>query len=84
MAIVGVPDAKYGELTKAVVVPKEGIRPGIDLTEQEIKDWVMDRMAKFKTPTYVEFVKELPRNANGKVMKKELRYIPKKDSGVTA
>ncbi len=73
VAIVGVPDEKYGELTKAVVVPKEGV----DLTEQEVKDWVMDRMAKFKTPTYVEFVKELPRNPNGKVMKKELRYVPK-------
>ena len=72
VAIVGVPDAKYGELTKAVVVPKAGVT----LTEQEVKDWVMDRMAKFKTPTYVEFVKELPRNAAGKVMKKELRYIP--------
>jgi len=73
VAIVGVPDEKYGELTKAVVVPKAGV----ELTEKEVKDWVMDRMAKFKTPTYVEFVKELPRNANGKVMKKELRYIPK-------
>lgn len=72
VAIVGVPDDKYGELTKAVVVPKAGV----NLTEQEVKDWVMDRMAKFKTPTYVEFIKELPRNANGKVMKKELRYIP--------
>ena len=66
------PDPKYGEVTKAVVVPKEGVT----LTEQEVKDWVMQRMAKFKTPTYVEFVKELPRNANGKVMKKELRYVP--------
>ncbi len=73
VAIVGVPDEKFGELTKAVVVPKEGVT----LTEQEVKDWVMDRMAKFKTPTYVEFMKELPRNANGKVMKRELRYIPK-------
>lgn len=82
VAIVGVPDEKYGELTKAVVVPKAGIVPGVDLTEQEIKDWVMDRMAKFKTPTYVEFVKELPRNPNGKVMKKELRYIPGKDKNV--
>lgn len=73
VAIVGVPDEKFGELTKAVVVPKAGVT----LTEQEVKDWVMDRMAKFKTPTYVEFIKELPRNAGGKVMKKELRYIPK-------
>ncbi len=72
VAVVGVPDPKYGEVTKAVVVPKEGVT----LTEQEVKDWVMQRMAKFKTPTYVEFVKELPRNANGKVMKKELRYVP--------
>ncbi|MEN6328113.1 MAG: hypothetical protein ABFD18_18120, partial [Syntrophomonas sp.] len=77
-AIVGVPDEKFGELTKAVVVPKIGVT----LTEQEVKDWVMDRMAKFKTPTYVEFIKELPRNAAGKVMKKELRYIPEKETGV--
>ena len=74
VAIVGVPDDKFGELMKAVVVPKEGAA----ITEDEVKRWVIDRMAKFKTPTYVEFVRELPRNPNGKVMKKELRYIPGK------
>ena len=74
VAIVGVPDDKFGELMKAVVVPKEGSA----ISEDEVKDWVINRMAKFKTPTYVEFVKELPRNPNGKVMKKELRYLPGK------
>jgi long-chain acyl-CoA synthetase len=72
VAIVGVPDEKFGELVKAVVVPKAGI----NITEDEVKEWVITRMAKFKTPTYVEFVKELPRNSNGKIIKKELRYVP--------
>ncbi len=72
VVIVGVPDEKFGELVKAVVVPKAGI----NITEDEVKEWVITRMAKFKTPTYVEFVKELPRNSNGKIIKKELRYVP--------
>jgi long-chain acyl-CoA synthetase len=72
VAVVGVPDEKFGELVKAVVVPKAQTI----ITEAEVKEWVITRMAKFKTPTYVEFVKELPRNPNGKIIKKELRYVP--------
>jgi long-chain acyl-CoA synthetase len=72
VAVVGVPDEKFGELVKAVVVPKAQT----NITEAEVKEWVITRMAKFKTPTYVEFVKELLRNPNGKIIKKELRYVP--------
>jgi long-chain acyl-CoA synthetase len=71
--VVGVPDDVYGEAVKAVIVPKAGVV----IAEQEIKDWVADRMAKFKIPAYVEIVAELPRNSSGKVIKSALRYIPK-------
>jgi long-chain acyl-CoA synthetase len=71
--VVGVPDDVYGETVKAVVVPKDGIA----ITEQEIKDWVAERMAKFKIPAFVEIVAELPKNSSGKVIKSALRYIPK-------
>ncbi|SES74088.1 long-chain acyl-CoA synthetase [Salinibacillus kushneri] len=71
-AIVGVPDEKYGEVVKACIV----LRDGASLTEEEIKDCVRNRLAKFKVPEYVEFMDVLPRNPNGKVVKTELRYIP--------
>lgn len=72
VAIVGVSDKKYGEVVKACIVPREGEF----LTEEEVKGWVRDRLAKFKVPTYVEVMDFLPRNPNGKVVKKQLRYIP--------
>ncbi|WP_102028462.1 class I adenylate-forming enzyme family protein [Salirhabdus sp. Marseille-P4669] len=71
-AIVGVPDDKYGEVVKACIVPRNGEM----LTEEEVKNWVKDRLAKYKVPTYVEFLTILPRNPNGKVVKTELRYVP--------
>lgn len=71
VAIVGVPDQKYGEVVKACIVPREGEA----LTEEEVKGWVRDRLAKFKVPTYVEVMDLLPRNPNGKVVKTQLRYI---------
>ncbi|MFB4165756.1 class I adenylate-forming enzyme family protein [Alteribacillus sp. JSM 102045] len=71
-AVVGVSDLTYGEVVKACVVP----RSGEILTEEEVKEWVASRLAKFKVPTYVEFLDILPRNPNGKVIKTELRYTP--------
>ncbi|WP_082918104.1 class I adenylate-forming enzyme family protein [Oceanobacillus sp. Castelsardo] len=72
VAIVGVTDKKYGEVVKACIVPREGE----SLTEEEVKGWVRERLAKFKVPTYVEFMDLLPRNPNGKVVKTQLKYIP--------
>ncbi len=68
-AVVGVPDAVYGEAVKACVVP----RPGAGLDPDEIREWVRSRLAKFKAPEQVEIRDALPRNPNGKVVKSLLR-----------
>lgn len=69
VAVIGVPDEKWGEALKAVVVPKEGAQ----VSEQEIIDYCRDHMASFKKPKSIDFVKELPRNPYGKVQKTKLR-----------
>jgi long-chain acyl-CoA synthetase len=68
-AVVGVPDAVYGEAVKACVVP----RPGAALDPDDVREWVRARLAKFKAPEHVEVLEALPRNPNGKVMKGLLR-----------
>lgn len=67
-AVVGVGDEEYGERLRAYLVP----RPGSALTERDVKDYVHDRLARFKVPRDVVFVDSLPRNAAGKVLKREL------------
>ena len=69
VAVIGIPDQKWGEAVKAVVVPKEGMQ----VSEEEIIDYCRDHMASFKKPKSVDVVKELPRNPYGKVQKALLR-----------
>ncbi|GAB3348541.1 acyl-CoA synthetase [Modestobacter lapidis] len=69
VAVVGVPDEKWGETGLAAVVP----RPGASLTEREVIDFCRTRLARYKAPTQVRFVDELPRNAVGKIRKVDLR-----------
>jgi fatty-acyl-CoA synthase len=68
-AVVGVPDSKWGEVPKALVV----LKPGKLADTQELIAFCRDRMAHFKTPKSVEFVEELPKTATGKVQKFALR-----------
>jgi fatty-acyl-CoA synthase len=68
-AVVGVPDAKWGETVKAYVV----MRKGKSLSEQEVVDYCTERIARYKKPHYVEFIDELPKNASGKILKTALR-----------
>lgn len=74
VAVVGVPDPKWGEVGRAYVV----VEPGETLTEAEVLDFCVGQLAKFKTPRSVEFLEALPVSDAGKVLKKELRaeYAP--------
>nr|WP_232303932.1 FadD3 family acyl-CoA ligase [Pseudofrankia sp. DC12] len=68
-AVIGVPDARLGEVCKAFVVK----RSGAEVTAGEIIAWSRERMAGFKAPRIVEFLDALPLNATGKVVKDQLR-----------
>jgi malonyl-CoA/methylmalonyl-CoA synthetase len=68
-AIIGIPDADFGEAVAAVVVAQ----PGCTLTETGLIGALRDEIARFKVPKHVQFVTELPRNAMGKVQKNLLR-----------
>ena len=71
-ALVGIPHKTLGEEPAAVVTLKEGAHA----TEQELRAFVADRLAAFKVPVKVEFWHEtLPRNANGKILKTELKKV---------
>ena len=69
VAVIGVPDEKWGETIKALVVKAEGS----ELTEQELIDYVKGKVARFKAPTSVEFRDVLARTATGKLQKFKLR-----------
>jgi fatty-acyl-CoA synthase len=68
-AVVGVEDADFGQRLKAFVVTASGA----ELTEDDVKKYVKEHLARYKVPREVEFLDELPRNATGKVLKRELQ-----------
>lgn len=81
VAVIGVPDQRWGETVKAIVVT----RPGTAFDAQEILAWAAPRLAGFKRPRSVDRAEQLPRNPSGKVQKRELRarYWAGQDRGIS-
>jgi long-chain acyl-CoA synthetase len=68
-SVIGLPDEHWGEVVKAVIVPKQGVQ----VTEAEIIEFCGRNLAGFKKPKSVEFWTELPKSPQGKILKKEIR-----------
>ena len=71
VAVIGIPDEKYGEALMAFVVKM----PGEELTESDVMEYARSRITPFKAPSKVKFVDALPKSLVGKILKKELRNM---------
>ncbi|MEJ2718696.1 MAG: hypothetical protein P8182_16460 [Deltaproteobacteria bacterium] len=69
-AVIGIPDADLGEEVGAVVV----LSSEADTTQDELRQYVKERVAPYKYPRRVEFVNELPKTASGKIMKRSIAF----------
>ena len=74
VAVLGIPDEKWGETIKAIVVPHDNYRPGDELA-REITAFCRDKIAAYKRPKSVDFIKdeEMPRTSTGKILHRILR-----------
>jgi acyl-CoA synthetase (AMP-forming)/AMP-acid ligase II len=69
VAVIGVPDDKWGEAVKAVCAPK----PGRTIDADSVIGWARERIAGFKVPKSIDIIDALPRNPSGKILRKDLR-----------
>ncbi|MBQ7541314.1 MAG: AMP-binding protein [Clostridia bacterium] len=76
--VIGVPDEQYGEEAMACII----LKPGETCTEEEMKKYIMDHMARHKVPRYIDFVDSFPMNAAGKIQKFKMREAAVKKLGL--
>jgi fatty-acyl-CoA synthase len=69
--VVGIPDEKYGEIVGAFIIREDGA----DILEEDVRDYAIQRIARYKVPKHVFFVDEFPLTASGKVQKFKLREM---------
>lgn len=74
VAVVGIADQKWGEVPIAFIAKKEGA----SISEEDVKNHCLQHLAKYKVPKEVHFVKELPKNATGKIQKTQLTKLREK------
>ena len=75
--VVGVPDKKYGEEAAACIILKDGE----EMTEEEMRTFMVERIARHKVPRYIKFVDSFPMNAAGKILKYKMREELAKEYG---
>ena len=68
-AVIAVPDERWGEVPKALVV----LKPGMMATEADLREFCRERLSHFMAPKSVDFVSELPKSGTGKILKSKLR-----------
>jgi len=68
-AVIGVPDEKWGEVGKAFIT----LKPGKNTSKEEVRNYLIERLAKYKVPKYIEIRDDLPTSATGKILKRELK-----------
>ena len=76
--VVGIPDAHYGEVLAAWIIPKKGVT----LSEEEVKAFCLKHIARYKVPTYFRFVEEYPMTITGKIQKYKIVDIMKEELGI--
>ena len=69
VAVIGIPSERWGEEVKACCVPK----PGMEIEEGDVLAWARERIAPFKVPKSIDVIAEMPRNASGKILRRQLR-----------
>jgi fatty-acyl-CoA synthase len=69
--VVGIPDKKYGEIVGAFVI----LEKDVDLTEADIRDYAISKIARYKVPKHIFIVDEYPLTASGKIQKYKLREL---------
>ncbi|MFN2373198.1 MAG: class I adenylate-forming enzyme family protein, partial [Cyclonatronaceae bacterium] len=69
VAVIGVPDSKWGEVGRAFIVAE----PGEKLTSEDIRDFCEGNLARYKIPKHFTFLNELPKSDSGKILKRALR-----------
>jgi long-chain acyl-CoA synthetase len=70
--VIGVPDENYGESVIAYIVSKNK-----DLQEEDVREYLTDKLVKYKLPTYIEFLAGLPKNSTGKILRRSLMKLSK-------
>ncbi|CAM3707258.1 acyl-CoA synthetase [Nocardiopsis rhodophaea] len=83
VAVFGVPDAEWGQQIKAVVEPADSVEPGPQLADRLLRS-LDGRLARMKWPKSIDFIDEMPREPNGKLIKRKLRDPYWQDNGATS
>jgi fatty-acyl-CoA synthase len=82
--VVGIPNARLGEIVAAWVRLRPGLKPDVDATEEEIRDWCKGQIAYYKIPDHIRFVDDFPATLSGKIQKYKIREFEIEARGLQA